>query len=170
MMTTTAERGLFTRVSIHFEGTEDRFESLRRLNVPFARLAIFVVYFWFGILKLIGVSPAGPLVAALWVKTIPFIPLHTFMILFSCYEMLIGILFLIPRMERPAISLLLLHVCTTAMPLILLRGMIWQAAMVPSMEGQYIIKNILILALALSIGTSVHSEAGRRLQLSHARS
>jgi hypothetical protein len=155
--TTTADRGSFTRVFIRFKGDEDRFASLRLLNVPFARVAIFVVYFWFGILKALGVSAAGPLVTAMWAKTVPFIPLPTFMVLFSCYEMLIGILFLIPRMERPAIGLLLLHICTTAMPLVLLPGVVWQAALVPTMEGQYIIKNVAIVALALSIGASLRS-------------
>ena len=165
MKTTIAGRVSLTSIFIRFAGDEDRFASLRLLNVPFARVAIFVVYFWFGILKLIGVSAAGPLVSAMWAKTVPFIPLPTFMILFSCYEMFIGILFLIPRMERPAIGLLLLHICTTAMPLVLLRGVVWQAAMVPSMEGQYIIKNVVIVALALSIGASMNSAAAPETQI-----
>jgi uncharacterized membrane protein YkgB len=160
--TTTTDRGSFTRVFIRFKGDEDPFASLRLLNVPFARIAIFVIYFWFGILKAIGVSAAGPLVSAMWAKTVPFIPLPTFMVLFSCYEMLIGTLFLIPRMERPAMGLLMLHICTTAMPLVLLPGVVWQAAMVPTMEGQYIIKNIVIVALALSIYTSMHSGAAAK--------
>jgi uncharacterized membrane protein YkgB len=153
--------GSFTRVFIRFKGEEDRLRSLQLLNVRLARFAIFVVYFWFGILKAIGVSPAGPMVTEMWAKTVPFIPLPVFMILFSCYEMLIGILFLIPRMERPAIGLLLLHICTTAMPLLLLPNVVWQAALVPTMEGQYIIKNLAIVALALSIGASLRAH-GRR--------
>jgi uncharacterized membrane protein YkgB len=129
--------------------------AFNAMNMPFARLALFVVYFWFGILKMIGVSPAGPLVSALWMKTIPFIPLPMFMVLFSAFEMLIGVLFLVPRLERPAIGLLLLHISMTVMPLVLLRGIVWQNFMVPSLEGQYIIKNIVIVALALSIGTKL---------------
>jgi uncharacterized membrane protein YkgB len=164
MKTTTADRRSFTPVLIHFHANEDHFASLRRMNAPFARLAIFVIYFWFGILKMIGVSAAGPLVSAMWSKTVPFIPLPTFMVLFSAYEMLIGILFLIPRMERHAIGLLLIHICTTAMPLVLLPGVVWQAAMVPTMEGQYIIKNVVIVALALSIGTSMHSRVAAKNQ------
>jgi hypothetical protein len=84
-------------------------------------------------------------------KTIPFIPLPTFMALFSLYEMLIGVLFLVPKMERLAIGALLMHISMTVMPLVLLRGIVWQNFMVPSLEGQYIIKNIVIVALALSI-------------------
>lgn len=138
------------------------------LTLPFARFALFVVYFWFGVLKLLGVSPAGPLVTALWHETIPFIPLDNFMMLFALYEMLIGIMFLIPRLERVAIASILLHVFTTCMPLVLLPHIVWQMFMVPSLEGQYIIKNIVVLALALSIGASLRAglkdgQSSRRL-------
>jgi hypothetical protein len=51
------------------------------------------------------------------------------------------------------------------MPLVLLRGVVWQAAMVPSMEGQYIIKNVVIVALALSIGASINSAAAPETQI-----
>ena len=163
MTTSTYEAPLTTKVIARFENLSDEARGLSatfsRMNMPFARLAIFVVYFWFGVLKMIGVSPAGPLVTALWMKTIPFIPLPTFMVLFSAYEMLIGVLFLIPRMERPAIGLLLLHISMTVMPLVLLRGIVWQNFMVPSLEGQYIIKNIVIVALALSIGANLRGGA-----------
>jgi uncharacterized membrane protein YkgB len=149
------------QVVLRFEPARERglgfLPFLRRFNLPFARLALFVVYFWFGALKLVGVSPAGPLVSALWLKTIPFIPLDKFIILFASYEMLIGILFLIPRLERLAITLLLLHVSTTVLPLVLLPDIVWQMFLVPSLEGQYIIKNIVVVALALSIGASLRA-------------
>jgi uncharacterized membrane protein YkgB len=153
---TTVDR-IIARFNPRYEGDAGFLSSVHHLNVPFARFALFVVYFWFGALKLLGMSPAGPLVTALWVKTIPFIPLNKFMMLFASYEMLIGILFLIPRLERLAITCLLLHVSTTVMPLILLPGIVWQMFLVPSLEGQYIIKNIVIIALALSIGASLRA-------------
>ena len=160
MTTLTPNSILNDRLIVRFNQRKERgwsnLPSLRNLSVPFARLALFVVYFWFGALKLVGVSPAGPLVVALWQKTIPFIPLDAFMMLFASYEMLIGVLFLIPRLERVAIGLLLLHVSTTVLPLILLPGIVWQMFPVPSLEGQYIIKNIVILALAMSIGASLN--------------
>jgi uncharacterized membrane protein YkgB len=168
MTTLTPNSILNDRFIVRFNQRKERgsskLPSLGSLSVPFARLALFVVYFWFGLLKLVGVSPAGPLVVALWQKTIPFIPLHAFMMLFASYEMLIGVLFLIPRLERLAIGLLLLHVSTTVLPLILLPGIVWQMFLVPSLEGQYIIKNIVIIALALSIGASLNqSREGERV-------
>lgn len=164
MNASTYERPLTTKViaRLHQLGEEARnIVNFGRIDMPFARLAIFVVYFWFGLLKMVGVSPAGPLVSALWMKTIPFIPLPTFMVLFSAYEMLIGVLFLVPKVKRLAIGLLLMHVSMTVLPLILLRGIVWQTFMVPSLEGQYIIKNIVIVALALSIGA--HPRTARRV-------
>jgi uncharacterized membrane protein YkgB len=154
---------IIVRFNPRSEGDSGFLSSVHHLNVPFARFALFVVYFWFGALKLLGMSPAGPLVTALWLKTIPFIPLNKFMILFASYEMLIGILFLIPRLERLAIACLLMHVSTTVMPLILLPGIVWQMFLVPSLEGQYIIKNIVIVALALSIGASLRARRESQL-------
>lgn len=120
-----------------------------------ARLAIFIVYFWFGFLKFVGASPAAPLVLALFNHTIHFMPFGTFYMLFALYEMLIGILFLIPGAERPAILLLGLHLITTVMPLVILPGITWQFFLIPTLEGQYIIKNVLIAALAVVIGARI---------------
>ncbi len=122
-------------------------------NLPLARLALFVVYFWFGLLKLVAESPANPLIDALLQRTLPFITFNQFIVLFGVYEMIIGIAFLIPRLERLAILLLIPHMIMTFMPLILLPQIAWQAPFVPTLEGQYIIKNLLIIALAFSIAT-----------------
>jgi uncharacterized membrane protein YkgB len=127
----------------------------RKLEVPLARTAIFVVYFWFGFLKLLGVSPAGPLVQALFEKTIWFMHFSTFYLLFSLFEMLIGILFLVRGLERLAIFLLSLHLVTTVLPLFLLPQIAWQGFLVPTLEGQYIIKNILIAAIAVVVGSKL---------------
>lgn len=128
---------------------------LQTLEVPLARIAIFTVYFWFGSLKLFGVSPATPLVRALFEKTITFMPFGVFYFLFSLFEVIIGVLFLIRSAERVAILLLLLHLITTVMPLIFLPQITWQAFLVPTLEGQYIIKNILIAASAVVVGSKV---------------
>jgi uncharacterized membrane protein YkgB len=130
--------------------------ALRKVSIPFGRLAIFVVFFWFGALKLIGTSPANPLVSDLLEKTLPFMTFDTFIILFAIYEMIIGIIFLIPRMERVAIALLLPHMVTTFMPLILLPAVTWSAFLTPTLEGQYIIKNLVIIAVAMGIAAHLH--------------
>jgi uncharacterized membrane protein YkgB len=117
----------------------------------FAHIALFLVFVWFGALKLFGLSPASELVTDLFERTLGWIPYLTasgFIMILGALEVLIGILFIIPRMEKFAIAVLIPHMITTVMPLILLPEMTWQGFLAPSMEGQYIIKNIVIIALA----------------------
>jgi len=125
----------------------------RMISVPFSRFALFVVFFWFGILKVIGLSPASEVVQNLFNQTVPFIAFPTFLILFGLFECLIGILFLIRGAERVVIPLLFIHMFTTFGPLVLLPSETWQAFFVPTLEGQYIIKNLVIIAAALGIAS-----------------
>lgn len=127
----------------------------RRAMVSLARFAIFLVYFWFGILKVVGASPASPLVLALLDKTMPFIPPDSFLVAFGVIEVIIGILFIIPKLERLAMFALVLHLITTIMPLFLLPHMAWNGFLVPTLEGQYMIKNILILTCGLVVLASL---------------
>jgi hypothetical protein len=129
---------------------------LRSMSMPFARFALFVVFFWFGILKIIGTSPANPLVMDLMNTTLPFMTWDVFIVLFAIYEMIIGISFLIPRLERLAIALLLPHMVMTILPLVFLQSITWQGFMTPTLEGQYIIKNLVIIALAMGIAAHLH--------------
>jgi uncharacterized membrane protein YkgB len=120
-----------------------------RIAEPFARLSMFVIYFWFGLLKLMDTSPANPLVASLLERTMPFMSFETFNMWFALFEMLIGILFLFPKLTKLVFGLLVLHMITTFMPLVILPQVTWQSAMTPTLEGQYIIKNLLIISVAL---------------------
>lgn len=128
----------------------------KRMGMPAARGALCIVFFWFGLLKVVGASPAEPLVIDLMKVTIPFITAEHFMLLLGVYEMLIGLTFLVPRLERLAILLLFPHLIVTAAPLALLPEMTWGGSMIPTLTGQYIIKNVLIVATA--IGIAAHLE------------
>ncbi len=115
------------------------------------RASLFIIYFWFGILKLIDASPANPLVADLLARTMPFITFGHFIICLGLFEMLIGVLFLIPRYQKLATGLFIIHMFVAAMPLILAPAMTWQSLLVPTLEGQYIIKNLALIALVANL-------------------
>lgn len=125
----------------------------KRISVPVARFGLFVVFFYFGILKVLGLSPASGLVQALFEQTISFMPFDVFFLLFGLFECLIGILFIIPRCERVVIPLLFLHMIATFMPLFILPESTWSSFLVPTLEGQYIIKNLVIIAAAVGIAS-----------------
>jgi len=128
----------------------------RKAFIPVARFGLFVVFFWFGALKVLELSPASGVVQRLFESTIPFMPFDAFLILFGLFECLIGILFLIKGAERTVIPLLFIHMITTVGPLVMLPEETWTSFMVPTLEGQYIIKNIVIIATAIGIASHVH--------------
>ncbi len=123
----------------------------QRIAIPSARFSLFVIFFYFGLLKVIGLSPASGLVQRLFENTIPFMSFHTFFIGFGIFECIIGVLFLIRGLERVVIPLLFIHMVMTFGPLILLPQETWQRFLVPTLEGQYIIKNLVIIACGISI-------------------
>lgn len=128
----------------------------RKVSVPAARIGLFIIFFWFGILKVIGLSPASGLVQRLFETTIPWIPFSVFLIGFGLFEVLIGTLFLIRGAERVVIPLLFIHMITTFMPLFLLPQETWSGFLTPTLEGQYIIKNVALIAAAFGIAAHLH--------------
>lgn len=118
---------------------------------PMARAALFIIFFYFGFLKLIGMSPADGLASALVEQTVGLRYFDTLFILLALYECVIGILFLCPRYTRLAVFLLFLHLPLVTSPLLLAPNEVWQSAFVPNLEGQYVIKNIALVVLALGL-------------------
>lgn len=138
--------------------------SMRRINKlltprnidTFSRVALFLVFAWFGFLKIVNISPARDLVLSLLHQTLPFVGDQSFMVFLGVAEVLIGILFLFRKHTRVAVIALLIHMTTTFLPLFVLADVVWQVTLVPSLVGQYILKNVALVALALSIW-SCHS-------------
>lgn len=125
--------------------------STQQISVLLSRIALFVVYFWFGILKVIGQSPASQMVESLFDKTISGImPFSSFIVLFGLFEIAVGILFFIPKLEKIAVTVFALHMITTILPLFIMSE-VWTNPLVPTLEGQYIIKNLALIACALTI-------------------
>ncbi|MBT8042828.1 MAG: hypothetical protein KJN98_06625, partial [Pontiella sp.] len=116
---------------------------MRYVGEPAARISLFVIFFWFGILKPLGVSAAGPMV----IKTVdwmPFLSPEQWLAVIGWWEVIIGISFLFRKTTRLAIALLFLQMTGTFMPLFLLPEITFQEGgipFLPTIEGQYIIKN-----------------------------
>jgi uncharacterized membrane protein YkgB len=149
----------------HVEHYDQKIISFfKRSYIPLARFALFVVFFWFGFIKLAGMSPAGPLAEALTSKTVGMEYFDVLFKLLAFIECLIGVLFLVPKAVRIVIPLLFVHMAVVCAPLILVPELTWQRAFVPTLEGQYIIKNLVIIAVAF--GIAAHTEPLTRLRKS----
>jgi uncharacterized membrane protein YphA (DoxX/SURF4 family) len=77
-----------------------------------------------------------------------------FIIFLGVWEAGIGVLFLFPRLTRWAFWIMMAQMATTIGPLVLLPHVSWISPFVPSLEGQYIIKNVALIALAYTLYVS----------------
>ena len=124
--------------------------TMDAFGIKFARLALGIVFIWFGALKMIGeLSPAYDLVAA----TIYWLTPEIIIPLIGLWEVAIGVAFLFPPLTRLALLLLIPQMPATFLPLVLLPEVTF--TVIPwglTLEGQYIVKNLVIIACALIIG------------------
>jgi uncharacterized membrane protein YkgB len=128
-------------------------------GIRILRIALGVVFVWFGALKLVpGLSPAEDLVRA----TVPFLPGEWFLPFLGLWEVAIGLGFLTGRALRITILLLFLQMPGTLAPIVLLPSRVFTVLPVGlTLEGQYIVKNLVLIAAALVIGATVR---GARLR------
>ena len=124
-------------------------------NDYLVRIPIFIIFFWFGLLKIIDLSPAQQLVKDT-VYWMPFLSAASWTYVIGIWEVLIAICFLFKRTTLIAMILLFLQMSGTFLPLVILPEITFQNSnpFLPTLEGQYIIKNIIIITAALMIGKS----------------
>lgn len=121
------------------------------------RYSLAVIFVWFGILKPFGLSPAESLLKAT-VAWVPIFDPDTWLVIIGWWEVAIGVTFVFHRTVRIAVGLLALQMVGTFLPLVLLTDITFQAGRVPyapTTEGQYILKNLVIISAALVVGGTV---------------
>lgn len=135
-------------------------KKMEKHSVTIMRIALATVYIWFGALKVFGMSPAGELVeeTVYWFRPEIFVP-----ILGIC-EVIIGIGLLIKYIIPYAIFLLLLHMCATLLPVFILKTICFDTfPYCPTLVGQYIIKNLVLIAGALVVAGKYNTEYKKEL-------
>ena len=125
--------------------------SCRALRPRVARIALALVYLWFGLVKLTGHSDAGPLAAALTARTIGSAHFALAFNTLAVFECLIGIVVLVRRARALVPPLIGLHLAVVCSPLVLVPHLTWQGFLLPTMDGQYILKNALVVAAAMAV-------------------
>lgn len=131
---------------------------LARASVPTLRVSLGLVFVWFGALKFIpGLSPAEDLAT----RTIEVLsgglvkPAVSLPVL-AAWETLIGVGLVTGRFLRATLLLLALQMLGTVTPLALFPGETFTAfPYAPTLEGQYIIKNVVLIGAAMVIGATV---------------
>ncbi len=123
------------------------------------RFSLFIIYFWFGILKFLGFSPAEALVQNLYNETIGnLIDFSLFFCGIGIFECMLGVLWLYPKLSKISLYFLIVHMITTFLPFLVLTEEIWQSWFTPTLVGQYIIKNLALISLAMFISKNYEQE------------
>jgi uncharacterized membrane protein YkgB len=145
-------------MTLYLNKMDERISAfMRQWGTVAVRISFGIIFIWFGILKPIGLSAAEPLVKAT-VQWLPLLQPEGWVVLIGWWEVAIGVAFLFHKTIRIAIVLLFLQMIGTLMPLVLLTSVTFQHGHIPyapTMEGQYIIKNLLIIAAAWVVGGTV---------------
>jgi len=122
----------------------------------FLRISLGGIFIWFGLLKPLGLSPSAELVE----RTVYWFPPEKFIPILGWWEVAIGVSLLIRPLIRLAILLLLLQMSGTMLPLILLPEVCFtKFPFGLTLEGQYIIKNLVLVSAALVIGGTVRNHS-----------
>ena len=135
---------------------------MERNGIRMLRISVGLVFIWFGALKTAGMSPAQELVA----RTVYWFPPEAFIPFLGWWEVLIGTGLLARPLTRVAIALLFLQMPGTFLPLILLPEVCFtHAPFGLTMEGQYIIKNLVLISAAIVVGGTVRNKGTRGQKL-----
>jgi uncharacterized membrane protein YphA (DoxX/SURF4 family) len=127
-------------------------QSKRNASFIVLRTSIGIVYLWFGVLKFFhGVSPAEELAAQTIHKiTFGLISDSVNLRMLATWECALGICFIAGKYIKPVLVMMFLHMLFTFTPFIFFPGITFQQApIVPTLAGQYIIKNIIIISAGI---------------------
>lgn len=129
--------------------------------IAFIRISIGIIFFWFGFLKFFsGISPAEDL-AIKTIQTISFnlIPDNIIIYSLAAVESIIGIGLIFKLFLREILLLLFLQMLGTLTPLILFPDECFtRIPYALTIEGQYIVKNLVIISGAIAIGASLRGK------------
>lgn len=133
-------------------------EWMARHCLVLLRVSLGIIFFWFGVLKFFpGLSPAQSL-ASRTIDLLSFgiVPENISIPLLALWECAIGIGLLTNLFMRITLLLLFMQMIGTVTPIFLFPGEVFTALpYAPTLEGQYIIKNIVLVSAAIVIGATV---------------
>lgn len=132
--------------------------TLARFAVPALRVALGIVFLWFGMLKFFpNLSPAETL-AARTIEQLTFgaVKADVALPVLAAWETLIGVGLIVNRFMRAVLFLLAVQMLGTFTPLLLFPNETFSVfPIAPTLEGQYIIKNVVLIGAAMAIGATV---------------
>jgi uncharacterized membrane protein YkgB len=137
-------------------------EWMSRYGILLVRISIVIIFVWFGFLKFFpGLSPAQDL-AIRTINLLSFDLIPDFIIIngLALLETLIGIGLISGKFIRETLLLLFLQMAGTFAPVFLFPNKVFtHIPYAPTLEGQYIFKNLVLVAAGIVLGGKLHKNS-----------
>ncbi|MFZ1290482.1 MAG: DoxX family protein [Melioribacteraceae bacterium] len=133
-------------------------EFMAKYGLQLLRISIGIIFFWFGILKFFpGLSPAQNLaIRTIDIIAFGLIPQNISIIILAFWEVLIGLGLFWGKFMRFVLFLLFLQMIGTFTPILFFPNEVFsRIPYAPTLEGQYIIKNLILISAGIVLGTTV---------------
>lgn len=131
---------------------------MARNGIMLLRVALGIVFFWFGILKFFpGMSEVEGLAGrTIGIISFGYVPPSISLPILAAWECAIGLGFIFGIFLRLTLVLLLFQMMGAFLPIVLFPAETWKYfPYAPSLEGQYIFKNLVLLGAAVVVGSTV---------------
>ncbi len=131
---------------------------MARYGILLLRLSLGLVFFWFGVLKFFpGLSPAQDLAGrTIQVLSFGLVPPNMSLPVLAAWECLIGLGLLSGKFMRVTLLLLFVQMIGTILPIFFFPAEVFTVfPYAPTLEGQYIIKNMVLISAGIVIGATV---------------
>ncbi|MBK6404299.1 MAG: DoxX family protein [Holophagales bacterium] len=132
--------------------------AMARWGLPLLRVSLGIVFFWFGVLKFFpDLSPAqGLATRTISVLTLGLVPPEVSLPVLAAWECVIGLGLLVGIRLREVLLLLFVQMAGTLTPVFLFPEEVFtRIPYAPTLEGQYIIKNVVLIAAGIVVGATV---------------
>jgi len=132
-------------------------QFMQRYSIDMLRYSLSIVFIWFGLLKVIGLSPVQELVS----RTVYWFPPKIFVPILGMWEILIGYGLLFGVLLRWTLLLFELLLIGTFSVLIFMPHIAFQNGnpFLLTMEGEFIIKNLVLITAGIVIGGTIKGKS-----------
>ncbi|QFZ19443.1 DoxX family protein [Saccharothrix syringae] len=124
---------------------------VRDRGAVWLRIALGVVFVWFGALKITGATPVWRLVA----DTVPFLPERWFVPAVGVFEVLAGLALIAGVGARVVAGLVALHLLGTFLVLVVQPGVAFQGGnpLLLTVPGEFVVKNLVLVTAAVVVAS-----------------
>jgi uncharacterized membrane protein YkgB len=129
-----------------------------RVASPLTRWSLAIIFIWFGLLKVGGVSPAAELVS----RTFFFVPARVIVPALGVVELLIGLCIIFPRTLPFGLGLIAVHLLGTFLSFVVVPEMCFvRVPFLLTSDGEFVLKNLLFIGAALFLAGTLAKKSAR---------